>query len=101
MSAPTLRRTQPAAKSEILYADYQASLANGAEIDSGWLDMGTVDKVQFSGYASAAGLTVTIDSRADDSQTELSTPVTYSDGAFYMFNVIVRQRYMRFRWTTG
>ena len=91
----------PAVASNILYSDYQATLADTAEIDSGWLDCNNVDKLQFSGFASVAGMTMTIESRADDSQTPLSTPVTYNDGAFYMFNVICRQRYMRFMWTNN
>lgn len=40
---------------KVVYGGYSASLADGAELDSGWLDMGFTDKVQFSGYASAAG----------------------------------------------
>lgn len=87
--------------SNLLYSDYQASLANGSSIDSGYLDMGNIDKVQFSGYASASGMTMTIYSRANDSQTPLITPVTYTDGTFYMFNIICRQRYMRFVWENG
>ena len=46
-------------KSNIIYSDYQATLDNGSEIDSGWLDMQGVDKVQFSGSASASGMIVT------------------------------------------
>ena len=87
--------------SRVVYSDYQATLANGAEIDSGWIDMAGVDKVQLSGYASAMGMTATIDSRANDSQTPMSTPVTYTAGTFYMFNIICRQRYMRFKWTNN
>lgn len=89
------------ANAHIIYSDYQASLLDTEEIDSGWLDMAGVDKVQFSGYASASGMTMTLESRADDAQTALSTPVTYTDGPFYMFNVICRQRYLRFKWTNN
>lgn len=85
-------------KSKILYSDYQATLVDGAEIDSGWLDMSEVDKVQFSGRSDTAGLTAVIESRSDGSQPELSTPVTYTDGPFYLFNVICRESEMRFRW---
>lgn len=85
----------------VIYSDYQASLVDGAEIDSGWLDMEKVDKVQFSGLASASGMTMTLESRADESQTALSTPVTYNDGVFYLFNIICRQRYMRFKWANN
>lgn len=88
-------------KSQVIYSDFQASLTNGSEIDSGWLDMSQVDKVQFSGYASTLGLTMTIESRADPAQTPLITPITYNDSTFYMFNVICRQKEMRFRWTNN
>ncbi len=88
-------------KARVLYQDYQASLLNGAEIDSGWLDMSAVDKVQFSGLTDTAGMTVTISSRDDASQTPLVTSVTYNDGIFYMFNIICRQTEMRFQWTNN
>lgn len=81
--------------SQILYKGFEASLADGAEIDSDWLDMSGIDKVQFSGFASAAGMTVEISSRDDESQTPLVTPVTYTDGAFYMFNCLT------FTWCDG
>lgn len=85
--------------SEYLFSAYQASLANGAEIDSGWLDMSTVDKYQLEGLASAAGMTQVIESSSDPAGTGAvvvtTTPIT---GTFQLFNVIARQRYMRFRW---
>lgn len=86
--------------SKIIYADYQATLLNGSSITSGWIDMEDVDKVQFSGYADTAGMRMTIESKVNNTTapTQLSTPVTYSDGTFYMFNVICRQRWMRFTW---
>lgn len=89
--------------SDIIYSDYQATLADTAEIDSGWLDMESVDKVQFSGYSDTAGLTMTLESKVNNTTapTQLSTPVTYTDGTFYMFNVICRQRWMRFKWTNN
>lgn len=96
----TTASTTSAPNAKILYSDYQATLADSSEIDSGWLDMATVDKVQFSGNGSAVGMTMTIESRADDAQAALITPVT-SIGTFYMFNVIARQRYMRFLWSNN
>ena len=65
--------------------------------------MGYADKVQFSARASVAGMTMTIESRANENQTILSTPIKYDDGPFYLFNVLCRQRFMRFTWnnTTG
>lgn len=85
-------------KAQVMYKEYSATLLNGAELDSGWLDMSGIDKVQFSGLTDTAGMTVTISSRDDASQTPLVTPVTYNDGIFYMFNIICRQSEMRFQW---
>lgn len=89
--------------SNIVYSDYLPTLAVGEEMDSNWLDMVDVDKVQFSGYASLPGMTMTIESKAQPEQDPLITPLKYDDGVFYMFSIICRQRYMRFRWenTTG
>lgn len=87
-------------KSDVIYSDRQSNLANGGSITSGWLDMEGVDKVQFSGFGTEVGFTMLIESKADEGgATQLSTPVTYNDGAFYMFNVICRQRWMKFTWT--
>jgi len=88
--------------SVILYSDLQATLNNGSSIDSGWLDMQAFDKVQFSGYASTAGMTMLIESKSTSGgSTQLSTPVTYNEGVFYLFNVICRQRFMKFTWTNN
>ncbi len=86
------------ANSVIAYSNEQASLSDGSEIDSGWLDCEKVDKVQISARASSAGMTIVISSRATDGGSELVTPVTYTDGPFYLANIICRQRYMRFQW---
>lgn len=88
-------------KADVIYSEYKTVLPNTETIDSGWLDMGDSDKVQFSGHASASGMTMIIDSRSSEDQPALSTPITYDDGSFYMFNVICRQRYMRFRWSNN
>lgn len=86
---------------EILYTDEQATLADGVSIDSGWLDMADYDKVQFTGAASTPGMTMTIVSRMEDGGAELSTPTTYNDGNLYLFNIICRERYMKFLWTNN
>lgn len=95
--------SNPVVQSFILYSDYQATLADTESIDSGWLDMGSVDKVQISGYGSSAGMTLDIQSRADENQASLDTSTLYNESSFFMFNIICRQRYMRFKWrnTTG
>ncbi len=87
--------------SSIIYSGFSASLADGEELDSGWIDMEGTDKIQFSGSSSASGMTSNIISRANENQTPLETPVTYEDGTFYLFNIICRQRYMRFKWTNN
>lgn len=86
--------------SEYLFSDYQATLADGAEIDSGWIDFGAVDKYQFEGRASVAGLTQVIDSSVISPATAGSTltTTTTAPGSFQLFSVPPRQRYMRFRW---
>lgn len=83
---------------KILYKEFDNSVANTEELDSGWLDVSQIDKIQFSGNASASGMTVLISSRDDASQIPLESPVTYNEGSFYMFNVIARQSEMRFQW---
>lgn len=90
--------TNRATSSRVEFWKYEPTLNDGAEIDSDWIDMFQVDKLQFSGFASTAGLTVVIESRASETAPILSTPVTYTDGAFYLFNIPPRQKWMRFRW---
>ena len=90
--------TYIARNSKMLYKEYQASLADSAELDSDWLDLSTIDKIQITGVSDTAGMTIVISSRDDDSQTALVTAVTYDDGAFYLANIICRQSQMRFQW---
>lgn len=85
--------------SEYLFSEYQASLANGEEINSGWMDMATVDKYQFEGTSSVAGMTQVIASSTGPSGTGATlTTSSTTAGTFQLFNVIARQRYMRFHW---
>lgn len=96
-------RVSNSQNAEIIYSNYLSTLADSGEIDSGWIDMAGVDKVQISARASASGMTINVSSRATDpdgasGETALETPVTYTDGAFYLANIITRQRYMRFQW---
>lgn len=85
-------------KATVIFSDYQATLADGAEIDSDWLDMQGVDKVQMSANGTVLGMDLVIESRADPSQTPLISTTPYNEGVFFLFNIICRQRYMRFRW---
>ena len=78
-----------------LFSESQASLANGADIDSGWINMETVSKYQVSYFGSAA-LSLSIESReADSGAAELITPANYS-GVFYLADLPVRQKWMKF-----
>lgn len=78
-----------------IFTQSEATLANGGEIDSGWIDMNTVSKYQLS-YIGSAALSLSIESSAtDDSVSDLTTPATYS-GTFYLADLVPRQRYMRF-----
>lgn len=84
---------------QYLFSDYQSSLADGEEIDSGWLDLGSVDKYQFEGLAASAGMTQMIMSSSGPNGTGASVTTTNEvAGTFQLFNVIARQRYIRFRW---
>lgn len=89
--------------SSMLFSSFVASLADGEEIDSGWLDMAGVDKYQFTGSSSSTGMTVDTLSRATEGQDALVTSSAYNEGTFFLFNAICRQRFMRFKWrnTTG
>lgn len=89
--------TQPC--SDYLFSEYQASLADGAEITSPWLDMECVDKWQGEFGSGSPGLTQIIETSSGPSGTgfavSTATPVATT---FQLFNVIVRQRYLRIRW---
>lgn len=88
---------------EILYSDFQTSLIATAEIDSGWLDLQLVDKVQIGGKASASGMTLILESRAHPNQPVVTTTSPHPVGNFLLANITARQRYLRYRWinTTG
>lgn len=84
-----------AVRADRLFSEVQASLSNGSSIDSGWIDMRDVSKYQITYFGSAA-LSLVIESREQDSgSADLSTPATYS-GTFYLADLPVRQRFMRF-----
>ena len=80
--------------SKMMFSEYQATLINGAEIDSGWIDYEHVDKLQFSAKSDTAGLTFESYSRADDLQPILTTS-NIIPSTFWLGNTTVRQRYVR------
>lgn len=76
------------------FQQIESTLANGASIDSGWIDTEGWSKYQITYFASAA-LSLVIESRAADSgSADLSTPASYS-GVFYLASLPPRQRYIR------
>lgn len=85
-----------------VFSGYQASLADAAEIDSGWIDLGAADKIQVEITASAPGLTMLIETSSEaDGTGGTVTTTTPVEQTFYLFNVIVRQRYVRYRVQNG
>lgn len=92
-------RMKTESSANIAYSEYQANLAVDGTLDSDWIDMGNTDKVQFSGYASASGMSLVMHSRTDPLQTALITTTKYNEGQFFLFNIVCRQRYMKFVWT--
>lgn len=81
----------------IAYEDYQATLANSAEIDSGWLDTAGIDKYQIQFYATTTGLSLVIESRDNASQSILSSTTNYTASTLFFASLPARQRYLRFR----
>ena len=87
--------------SEYLFSGFQASLADTAEIDSGWLDMEEFDKYQFEGRSGTAGMTQIITSSRVDGggqPDDIVTTNVIDNSTFQLFNVICRQRFIRFQW---
>lgn len=85
--------------SDELSYEEDVALASGASLDSGWLDLELVDKYKFSATMGAASNTLIIDSAPTVArQASPLTTTTTIDSTFHLFNVLPRQRYMRFRW---
>lgn len=85
--------------SEYLFSEYSASLADGAEIVSPVLDMAGVDKWQGEFGSGSSGLTQVIETSNVATFDEFEiTSTTTVETTFQLFNVIVRQRYLRVRW---
>lgn len=80
--------------SKRLFSQQESSLANGASVDSGWINMETVSKYQVM-YFGSAPLSLSIESReADVGSAELTTPAAYS-GVFYLADLPPRQKWIR------
>lgn len=84
--------------SEYLFSEFAETLADGAEIDTGFIDTQTVDKIQFEALASITGLTlVIISSSLPDGAGSTFTTTSTLNSTFNLFNTICRQRYIRYR----
>ena len=75
-----------------------ASLANGAELDSGWLDTELTGAYQISIFAASSGLSLIIDSSESNggggvNDIQSNTPLQAS----FLATLPTRERYMRFR----
>jgi len=83
-------------KATYIFSEYSASLANGAEIDSGWIDYESVDKYQVEVLGDAVGLTFVTDSSnvSGGGEADVNTSDATSS-TFFLFNAITRQRYIR------
>ena len=84
----------------ILYNDYEATIADGAEIDSGWLDLSKADKFKFVGSTDSVGMTLVIESSniSGGGEADLNTTTEIEISNFHLFSVPPRQDFMRFRW---
>lgn len=83
---------------EYVFSEYQATLANGAEIDSGWIDYETADKYQVEALGDSVGLTFITESSnvSGGGEADVSTSDSMST-TFFLFNAIARQRFIRVR----
>jgi len=72
-----------------------ATLADGAAIDTSFVDMATADKYQLSWIASASGLTLETQTKSNIEDSVVSTSFTYTASTFFNANYPVRQRYVR------
>jgi len=81
-------------RSEEVFSQSEATLSNGASIDTGFIDMDAFSKYQIS-YIGSAALSLSIESRATSTgAAELTTPAPYT-GVFYLADLVPRQRYVR------
>jgi len=84
-------------KSRYLFSENQTTLTTGSTIDSGWLDMESVDKIQLEILSDTSGLNsrITSSSLPNGSGTTITSNTT-TVGALHLVNITTRQRYMRF-----
>lgn len=75
-----------------------ASLAIGADLDSGWMDMEQVGKYQQEVLGDASGISIEQSSSSGAGGTGVVRVTTIvADSTFFLANFPCRQRYMRFR----
>ena len=80
---------------------FTASLANGASLQTPWLDFSNIDKYQVNFNGDSTGLTFTSESRDNENQTIESNGFTYSASNLFLGNFPARQRFMRFTLTNS
>ena len=86
----------PIVKSQYVFSQYEATLATGATIDSGWLDMESVDKYQLEANSSELINVKISSSSLPNGSGATVTSNTTMEGNFFLLNVTARQRYMKF-----
>lgn len=89
-------------KTRELYQTATSSLANGASLDSGWLDLEQYASYKISVFAGAAGLDLVIDSSENSGGSGVNDiQSTTSLQASFLSTLPCRERYFRFRVTNN
>lgn len=84
-------------ESNTVFEQFEASLANGAEIDSGFIDFENWSKYDINFKSDVVGLTLVQESRDDVSQTILSNSIDFTASSLFLASFPTRQRFIRFR----
>lgn len=81
---------------QVVFTEEQSSLANGSEIDSGFIDYADVDKVQVTYKGDATGLTLVQEGKfsLDGSVETITAPLPLASSTF---SIPLRFRFARFR----
>jgi len=89
-------------KSGVAYSGSSVSLADGASLDSGWIDLSNKASYQLSLFAAASGLSLVIDSSEVEGGGGINdTSSTTALQTSFLSTLPVRERYMRFRITNN
>ena len=77
--------------------NFTASLANGAEIDTGFLDLSAVDNYYVTFKADSVGLDLVQESRDNDLQPVLTSTTSYTASPLFQADFPARQKQVRLR----